>query len=125
MSRRYPIFVYGTLMSGRGQEGLLAGLGRRTAHVRGTLWDLPAGYPALRLDGSGLVYGELVDPPGGRRLALLDHYEGVHEGLYKRVTVEAVVGLRPEPAWAWVMDNPQRRGGRAIPEGRWRAIRRR
>lgn len=120
-----PVFVYGTLMSGGGQEGLLSGLGRRPAVVRGSLWDLPAGYPALCLDGDGEVHGELVDAPGARRLALLDRYEGVEDGLYERVRVTAIVGLRPAAAWAWVMADPRVRGGRRVPSGRWRAIRRR
>jgi gamma-glutamylcyclotransferase (GGCT)/AIG2-like uncharacterized protein YtfP len=120
-----PLFVYGTLMTGASQAGLLAGLGRTTAMVRGSLWSLPAGYPALCLEGDDRVHGELVDPPSPRLLELLDRYEGVDEGLYRRVRVEVIVGLRPGTAWAWVMDAPRLHGGRAIPEGRWRAVRRR
>jgi gamma-glutamylcyclotransferase (GGCT)/AIG2-like uncharacterized protein YtfP len=93
--------------------------------VRGALWRLPAGYPALCLEGDDLVHGELVDAPDPRRLALLDRYEGVDEGLYRRARVEVVVGLRPMSAWAWVMEDPRARGGRRLPDGRWRSLRRR
>src|SRR5690606_9439872 len=111
---------------GHAQESLVGG-GRRTpATVRGRLYDLPAGYPALALpvegeagDQVGRVHGELVEVDDPRVLALLDHYEGVAEGLFRRAMVEAVVGLRRCRAWAYVMDDPRRRGGRAVPSGRW------
>ena len=119
MSERLPLFVYGTLMSAGSQGGLLAGLRRRDARVRGTLWRLPAGYPALAVGGRSMVYGELVDPPDERILGLCDHYEGVDEGLYARTEVVAMVGLLQERAWAYVMASPRLRGGRLLPDGRW------
>jgi len=118
------LFVYGTLMAGQVQEGLLAGLSRVAASTRGTLWDLPAGYPALS-EGGGEVHGELVHGVDERRLALLDGYEGVDEGLYRRVEIEVRVGLRAEVAWAYVMDEPRRHGGRQVQSGRWHPTRRR
>jgi gamma-glutamylcyclotransferase (GGCT)/AIG2-like uncharacterized protein YtfP len=122
---RLPMFVYGTLMSGGDRAELLRGLARRVATVRGTLYDLPAGYPALVLDGGGRVHGELVDPPDARLLGVLDAYEGVAEGLYDRVAVDAKVGLRTMRAWTYVLDAPRARNGRIVRGGRWQAPRRR
>ncbi len=118
------LFVYGTLMEGESQAGLLGGLARRPATVRGTLWDLPAGYPALG-PGSDVVHGEVISGVDERRLAVLDAYEGVDEGLYQRVEIDVHVGLRLEAAWVYVMDDPRLRGGRKVPSGRWHATRRR
>lgn len=118
------LFVYGTLMTGQAQEGLLAGCPRRPASVRGTLWDLPAGYPALG-PGDDVVHGEVISEIDVRRLGVLDTYEGVDQGLYRRVEIEVQVGLRREAAWVYLMDDPRLRGGRKVPDGRWQPTRRR
>lgn len=119
------LFVYGTLMGGQPQGALLAGFRRHAATVKGTLYRMPAGYPALSLAGACTVHGELVLGVDPRTLALLDHYEGVDEGLYARVPVDVVLGLRREPAELYAMHDPARRGGVEIPSGRWTgAIRR-
>lgn len=120
-----PLFVYGTLLEGGPAAALVGPAPRRPATVRGTLYQLPAGYPALALRGNGLVHGELVELADPAVLRVLDHYEGVDDGLYQRVEVEAVVGLRRVPAWAWVQDDPRLRGGRPLPSGRWLHPRRR
>jgi gamma-glutamylcyclotransferase (GGCT)/AIG2-like uncharacterized protein YtfP len=121
----HGLFVYGTLKS-EAPQGALVGPGRRQpARVRGTLWSLPAGYPALQLAGDGWVEGELVGDPGPARLALLDRYEGVDEGLYQRVLIEVVCSLQAVRAWAYVMDDPALRGGVPVTGGRWRPTRRR
>ena len=122
---RLPLFVYGTLMTGGERAELLRGLERRIGSVRGTLFDLPAGYPALVLDGTGRVHGEVVEAPDARLLALLDLYEGVADGLYDRVSVDAKVGLRTERAWTYVLDAARARNGRIVRGGRWRSPRRR
>jgi len=119
------LFVYGTLQRGQPQGALLAPCRRVPASTRGVLWGLPAGYPALVPEGSEPVHGELVEPVDERLLGLLDHYEGVAEGLYRRVEIEVDVGLRRHVAWAYVMDHPEDRGGRRIPDGRWRGVVRR
>lgn len=113
------LFVYGTLLGGAPQGALLAGRTRTRATVRGTLYALPAGYPALVLQGQGVVHGEVVDGLDARLMALIDRYEGVDEGLYERVEVDVDVGLRRERAFTYVMAHPERRGGRRVPEGRW------
>ena len=120
-----PLFVYGTLLSGEGPAAaLLAGLGRREARARGTLWRLPAGYPAFVPGPDGDVHGELVDAPSERVLALVDAYEGVGQGLYERVQADVIVHLRTVAAWTYVMTAPEKQGGVPVPNGRWRSVRR-
>ena len=119
-----PLFVYGTLRSGEAQAGLLGNARRREAYTWGKLFRLPAGYPALSPGaGADRVYGELVTLPSEGMLITLDLYEGVDEGLFRRQKLEIGIGVHRVPAWAYVMDHPERRGGRLIPSGRWRRIR--
>ena len=125
MGTELPLFVYGTLMSGQGQAALLSGLTRASATVRGRLYSLPAGYPALALGEQDLVHGELVQEPNVRILGLLDQYEGVSQGLFRRCTTEVTIGLKRVTAWVYVMDCPEQRGGRLLKSGRWRSIRQR
>ncbi len=68
------------------------------------------------------MHGELVREVDEARLRLLDQYEGVAEGLYRRVQRDVDLGLRRERAWVYVMDHPVRRGGRLLTEGRWRRV---
>jgi len=119
------LFVYGTLQSGQPQGALLAACSRVPASTRGQLYALPAGYPALVPGGTDQVFGQLVEPVDERLLGVLDHYEGVAEGLYRRVEVEVDVGLRRQVAWTYVMDHPESRGGLRLPDGRWRGVVRR
>jgi gamma-glutamylcyclotransferase (GGCT)/AIG2-like uncharacterized protein YtfP len=116
------LFVYGTLMSNERRSGLLAGLPRTLGRVRGVLYHLPAGYPALTLGGPEEIVGELVEGVPVGRWPILDLYEGVADGLYQRQEVDVRVGLGLRPAWAYVMDHPERRGGRRLPPGRWRSL---
>lgn len=118
------LFVYGTLMTGGTQEALLGRSSRTPATTRGTLWDLPAGYPALG-PGAELVHGEVVELAHAAMLGVIDRYEGVSEGLYRRVLVDVQIDGRADRAWTYVMDQPRLRGGRRVPGGRWRATRRR
>jgi gamma-glutamylcyclotransferase (GGCT)/AIG2-like uncharacterized protein YtfP len=124
------LFVYGTLKADQAQSALLGDLPRQLASVAGTLYDLPAGYPALVLHPGGngerrWVWGELVGPVDQRLLELIDLYEGVSQGLYRRVTADVRVGLRTVGAWTYVMDPGLARQGRVVATGRWRPIRRR
>ncbi len=113
------LFVYGTLMHGGERAGLLGAALRQRATLQGRLYHLPAGYPALELGTAGTVHGELVDAPSDRVLALLDHIEGVADGLFVRSEVDVTLGLRRVRAWVFAMDAPRLRGGRLIPNGRW------
>jgi gamma-glutamylcyclotransferase (GGCT)/AIG2-like uncharacterized protein YtfP len=119
------LFVYGTLATGGGQEQLLGMGRRRPATAEGTLWSLPAGYPALQLTGAGTVYGERVDGVPEAALSVLDAYEGVADGLFRRVELPVLCDGARELVWAWVMDDPRRHRGRLVASGRWRPTRRR
>ena len=119
------VFVYGTLATGGGQEQLLGMGRRRPATAVGTLWSLPAGYPALQIAGSGVVHGERVDGLPEAALGVLDAYEGVADGLFRRVALTVLCDGARAVVWAWVMDEPRRHRGRMVPGGRWRATRRR
>lgn len=119
------LFVYGTLATGGGQELLLGPARRRPATAAGTLWSLPAGYPALQVSGVGVVHGERVDGVPEGALAVLDAYEGVSEGLFRRTQLWVSCDGARSLAWAWVMDEPKRHAGRVVASGRWRPTRRR
>lgn len=120
------LFVYGTLMRGAPQGALMARLPRVDARVAGRLYRMPAGYPALVPEaGVGFVYGELVSDVDERLLVLLDHYEGVEEGLYVRQELDVLVGLLRRRALVYVGVDPVRRGGTLLPSGRWRDVIRR
>ena len=119
------LFVYGTLRSDAKQSVLLAGCPRKKATVLGTLYSLPAGYPALCPVGSNTVHGELVEGIDEARLQILDAYEGVAEGLFRRERIAADWGLQRTEAWVYVMDAPHHHGGQPLPSGRWRRTRRR
>jgi gamma-glutamylcyclotransferase (GGCT)/AIG2-like uncharacterized protein YtfP len=120
-----PLFVYGTLLSGEARAGMLGELRRQPAHIRGQLYHLPAGYPAVVLGGDSRVHGQIVDAPGDRLLAMLDVYEGVADGLYRREIVGATLGLRTERAWVYVTDAARVTQGRHLTQGRWRSVGRR
>ncbi|NNV05092.1 gamma-glutamylcyclotransferase [Geobacillus sp. C56-T2] len=89
------VFVYGTLRIGGRNHRLIANYVQsvRKVTVKGRLFHLPAGYPAM-VDGNGTVHGEmfeLSDPEAV--LALLDQLEGYHGpgelNHYERITVVA------------------------------------
>jgi len=87
-----PLFVYGSLMRGQAADGYLADRRIRAATVRGFLYRVPAGYPALVVDPSGEpIHGELVLDTDPGLLMVLDIYESVGSGLYHRTPVEAVL----------------------------------
>jgi gamma-glutamylcyclotransferase (GGCT)/AIG2-like uncharacterized protein YtfP len=121
----HRLFVYGTLMAGQSAAGVLGTLRRRPALVKGALWDLPAGYPALVLGGEANIEGELVEGVTDAHFVMLDLFEGVDEGLYRRVEVMCEHNGKNTPAFAYVMDDPASRGGRPWRGGRWRAVRNR
>ena len=115
-----PLFVYGTLLVGQQQAGLLGELRRERAMVRGTLYRMPGGSPALALTGDTKITGELVYEVEDALWGVLDFYEGVHEGLYRRCETTANLGLRPVRCLVYEMDRPELRGGRLVRSGHWR-----
>lgn len=113
------IFVYGTLRRGGPAEALLRGcrwLG--PAEVTGTLYDVGGRYPALVLEGATPVRGEVWSGPD-EALERLDEYEGVEEGLFRRVVVE----IGGEPCWAYVAGPalvPRLAASAVVEGGEWR-----
>ena len=119
------VFVYGTLLRGQSAEGYLSGLRRWPATTHGRLYRAPAGYPALVHDPSGgAVQGEVIRLDSAGRLAVLDLYEGVPEGLYVRRRIPVQSMDRPGEAWAWVIDAATARVRRYVPlrTGDWRTV---
>lgn len=114
----FHLFTYGTLGSRGGAGELLQGCERvRAADVTGILYDAGA-YPALLLTEDGQrVEGEIWSCPADR-LPDLDRYEGVEEGLFRRI------GVRSGGVACWVYVAGPRLGARLTPEaridgGRW------
>jgi gamma-glutamylcyclotransferase (GGCT)/AIG2-like uncharacterized protein YtfP len=119
------LFVYGTLLSGGKNAGWLGGLPVKEARVKGRLYRLPAGYPALVVEGEGQdwVEGEWVSGVGPR-LKVLDQLEGVGQGLFDRVRLPVVVGARTLVSWVYVLKAGQvrERGGVHLAKGSWRRV---
>ncbi len=113
----FHLFVYGTLRPGRDGGGPLDGAERvRAATVRGTLYDA-GDYPALILAGQTPVEGEIWRCPLDL-LDVLDSYEAVREGLFRRVAL-TVDGTA---CWAYVAGprlGPRLTMDRRIDGGRW------
>ena len=121
MNRDAPtcLFAYGTLAPD-GPEAAARG-GWTADRVRGRLYDLGP-YPAL-VDcdepGAGWVEGYVRSIDTGELLRRLDAYEGVEEGLYRRVAVTTRgrsrgLGLRLREAAA--ADRPGALGSLGRPE---------
>lgn len=118
MNRGFHLFVYGTLRSGGEESAVLAGsrlIG--PASVAGTLYETENGYPALMLAGPGRVHGEVWRCPP-EVLRELDAYEGVEEGLFRRVGVR----VGDHACWTYVAGPRLARAltpDRRIPSGEW------
>lgn len=120
--QRYPLFVYGTLMSSQPRHDLLGQVTRRvSAWVTGaTLLDLGA-YPML-VNGEGRVWGELcwLAVVGyDQRLLRLDRYENVPGGDYVRELWPVHTGEQTAPVTAWLYRGQPRRPYPTIPGGNW------
>lgn len=136
-----PLFVYGSLMRGQAAEGYLADRLVVPATTRGRLFRVPAGYPALVVDAAGQpIMGELVLDPTPGLFTVLDLYEGVATGLYRRELVRVTRLDKPRAAdgqqtlfartlhaWAYVVTPRQARTRRYHPleATDWRKISRR
>lgn len=115
MKTHFHLFVYGTL---RGGGEVLDGCTRvGAASVPGMLYRADDRYPALLLHGDAPVRGEVWSCPV-EVLPRLDAWEGIAQGLFRRVGV-TIEGLG---CWAYVAGpalarrlTPQSR----IPSGEW------
>ncbi len=124
-----PLFVYGSLLLGQRSDGYLGGLERWPARVQGALYRLPAGYPALVvhrsvIPGASWVQGELVALEHARRLTVLDLYEGVGRGLFRRELHQVQSGQRSVHAWVYTMSAGavQAARGTVLRGGDWRRV---
>ena len=91
MSSHFRLFVYGTLRSNAAGASLLAaGEQIGEGSVGGVLYDMDGAYPALVLYGAAPIRGEVWKLPAAA-LATLDAYEGIADGLFRRVGVEVVM----------------------------------
>lgn len=99
------LFVYGTLRDVDRQRGWL---GRepqsRPARLEGyRQTPHPFGpWPAARPDPSASIEGLLLEELSEKDLTRLDEYEGVREGLYRRVLAVATAGGERLEAFVYV-----------------------
>ncbi|MFN3679441.1 MAG: gamma-glutamylcyclotransferase [Thermosynechococcus sp.] len=127
------LFVYGTLKPGYQPHEVLCRpwlSAHQPALVRGRLYHLPMGYPALTAE-EGWVQGELLifENPPANVLARLDAFEGYNPSLpadqnaYTRQEVP-VYDLNHHPlgrAWAYLMriEDVREVKGEWLPAGLW------
>ncbi len=122
------LFVYGTLLKGEESHHLLEDSPLiATGYVKGTLYDLHVGFPALSItEIQGRIYGEVYEVTEDL-LAELDHYEGCdpddEDTLYekKEVTFYPDKGT-PFSVWCYVMNDKQlhRFSTTVISSGNWK-----
>lgn len=94
----FHLFAYGTLCEKGGASSLLRDCVQiGPAQIGGVLYDIDGEYPALVMYGSSPVQGEIWRCPV-ERLASLDAYEGVDDGLFRRVGVD----LNGTACWTYV-----------------------
>lgn len=114
--------MYGSLRRGEENASLVADLPATPARVRGWLWALLEGWPALVLDPDGPpIEGELLDGVDAARLADLDAFEGLDRGLYRRETAIVEVDGRYVAAACYALSEHEvaLRGGQPLPITDW------
>lgn len=129
--RPFSVFVYGTLKPGEENYERYCKkwvTQARVATVKGELFDLPFGYPALT-PGSSLVHGYLlsfVDPAVLTMLDDLEDYEPsrpLSQNEYLRVKTQAFSLNRRPLGQAWIYQMQPERVAQArgiwLPEGTW------
>jgi gamma-glutamylcyclotransferase (GGCT)/AIG2-like uncharacterized protein YtfP len=121
------MFVYGTLLPGQSNwhviEPFAADEGVADS-VPGRLFDTGRGWPAAVFatasePADGRVVGRVVELRADvldKALAVLDEFEGIHEGAYLRIEITTDGG---RTAWAYHSGAPG--GSPAIPAGDWAA----
>lgn len=111
------LFVYGLLLQGEREHGLLEGaqlLGEARTAPEHTLVDLNF-YPVLLVGGQVEVLGELYSVSRELRFKLDVHHQC--PALFRRVSVNLADGTRAE---TYVMDDDKVRGKRRLRGGSWR-----
>lgn len=114
----FHLFTYGTLKRGGDGSALLEGCDLvATTSVPGTLYNIEDAFPAAVLAGNGRIEGEVWRCPADR-LPAIDAYEGITEGLFRRV------GLRVDEWACWTYVAGPRLARRLKPScrvesGRW------
>lgn len=111
------LFVYGLLLQGEREHGLLEGaqlLGEARTAPEHTLVDLDF-YPVLLIGGNVAVVGELYSVSRELRFKLDVHHQC--PALFRRVGVNLADGTRAE---TYVMDDDKVRGKRRLRGGSWR-----
>jgi gamma-glutamylaminecyclotransferase len=111
------LFVYGLLLQGEREHGLLEGaqlLGEAQTAPEHTLVDLSF-YPALLMGGNVAVVGELYSVSRELRFKLDVHHQC--PALFRRVSVNLADGTRAE---TYAMDDDKVRGKRRLRGGSWR-----
>ena len=127
------VFVYGTLKPGGHYwpqfcEGKVVGWSE--ARVKGRIYDLPVGYPAVSFEGEGWVQGVVLSLKDVSGLKGLDRLEGFdplrpranrNEYIRKKVHAWLVEEERIERVWGYEMslERISRHGGRFLEEGVW------
>lgn len=103
------LFAYGTLQEARQRDAVLGGAPTRVVgrgSVAGTLYDLGE-FPGLVAGGAARVPGTLIELPDETVLPLLDAYEGIADGLYRRVRATVQLDSGAEvAAWLYVYLRP-------------------
>lgn len=111
------LFVYGLLLQGEREHGLLEGaqlLSEARTAPEHTLVDLDF-YPVLLVGGNVAVVGELYSVSRELRFKLDVHHQC--PALFRRVSVNLADGTRAE---TYVMDDDKVRGKRRLRGGSWR-----
>ena len=116
-ARTVRLFVYGLLLQGEREHGLLEGatfLGEARTTAEHTLVDLDF-YPVLLVGGRVEVMGELYGVTLEQRFRLDVHHQC--PALFRRASVTLSDGSQAE---TYVMDDDKVRGKRRLRGGSWR-----
>lgn len=98
----FHLFVYGTLRRGQPNAAMLNAceyIGEGS--VGGVLYNIDNKHPALVLYGTAPITGEVWRCPNAM-LSTLDQFEGVDDGLYRRVGVEVTLTQTNDVVPSWI-----------------------